>query len=90
MFALLTSSLPAPTASVTSAATSTGLGFGTTVVLGIALAVVAVIAFVQIAHAVLPRLIQGLIVVGSVVLVAGVVGSVVVLIRSLYQVVAPR
>jgi hypothetical protein len=78
---------PSPTASITSVATSSGLGFGATLAIVAVVAVVAFLIFVRIAAAVLPRLIQGLVVLGSMILVAGVLGSVFVLLQSIYDVI---
>jgi hypothetical protein len=82
--------VPAPTASVTSAATSSGLSFGTTVVVAAIAGTLILVGLVRILAAVMPRLVQALVVVGSMVLAAGVVSTVVVLIDSLYEVVRPR
>lgn len=93
MLVLLTGPLNLPTlyetASVTSASMSSSVGFGTTVVLAVALTVMALVTVARLAVAVLPRLVQGLVVVGSVFLAAGVVVSVIALIQILHEVLGP-
>jgi hypothetical protein len=86
----LVPSTPSATASVTSAATSSGWGFGTTVVVIGIVAVLFLVGLIRLAAAVLPRLVQALVVVGSVALVAGVLGSIVLLLQNVYQAVRPR
>jgi uncharacterized membrane protein len=83
-------STPSASASVTSAATSAGFSFGGTVIFAAILAILFLLALVRVAAAVLPRLVQALLVLGSAILVAGVLGSVLLLLQNAYQAVRPR
>lgn len=94
MFVLLASSLapstPSPAASVTSTATSTGFGLSTTVVVAGIIAILFLVGLVRLAAAVLPRLVQAFVILGSAILVVGVLGSVLLLLQNAYQAVRLR
>lgn len=78
------------TASVAATATSSGLSFGSTVVFGVVLGGLFLLVLVRAAAAVLPLLVRVFVVFGSAVLVAGVLGSVLLLLQNVYQAVHPR
>ncbi len=78
-----------PDPSVTaSLATSSSLGFGVMAVVIVLVGTLVLVGGIRIAAAVLPRLIQALVALGSAVLVVAVVASVIVLIQTLYQALA--
>jgi predicted tellurium resistance membrane protein TerC len=69
--------------------TPLGFGFGTTVVV-VLLATVILVGGLRIAAAVLPRLVQALVALGSAILAVAVLASVIVLLQALYHAFAPH
>lgn len=61
------------------------LGFGATVLGAVVVTVLILLVLTRIAAAVLPRLIQTLMVIGSLILVSGVLGAAFILLHGLFQ-----
>ncbi|HET9656228.1 MAG TPA: hypothetical protein VFP72_12805 [Kineosporiaceae bacterium] len=73
------------TPAVAASIASSGLPFEALAPLGIAVAVVAALALFRLAAAILPGLVRALVVIGTLILAAGVLSGVVALLRDLYQ-----
>jgi hypothetical protein len=84
-FANALASAPSPTAVSGFPLTWAELGFGATVLGAVVVTVLILLVLTRIAAVVLPRLIQALVVIGSFILMSGVLGAALILLHGLFQ-----